>query len=173
MNTYKLPQVYLKILKEEDYKLILDLYSNKETAYWSGIKKIQSKQAAERFIYESNSDSKVINYVIKDSVTQISIGVLSLFKTELFRKPTLEIGYAILPQYRNKGYAKSSIIKIHEMITSHDYFIKYKYLMAKYYTDNLISSNLLHSFGFVPVSEGTTIDIYGNQKRTKLVYRNI
>ena len=52
MNTYKLPQVYLKILKDEDYKLILDLYSNKETAYWSGIKKIQSKQAAERFIYE-------------------------------------------------------------------------------------------------------------------------
>lgn len=103
MNTYKLPQVYLKILKDEDYKLILDLYSNKETAYWSGIKKIQSKQAAERFIYESNSDSKVINYVIKDSVTQISIGVFSLFKTELFRKPTLEIGYAILPQYRNKG----------------------------------------------------------------------
>ena len=47
MNTYKLPQVYLKILKDEDYKLILDLYSNKETAYWSGIKKIQSKQAAE------------------------------------------------------------------------------------------------------------------------------
>ena len=45
MNTYKLPQVYLKILKEEDYKLILDLYSNKETAYWSGIKKIQSKQS--------------------------------------------------------------------------------------------------------------------------------
>ena len=89
MNTYKLPQVYLKILKEEDYKLILDLYSNKETAYWSGIKKIQSKQAAERFIYESNSDSKVINYVIKDSVTQISIGIFSLFKTELFRKPTL------------------------------------------------------------------------------------
>lgn len=174
MNSQLPPRrISLKSVGTDDSAFFFRLYSDRETAYWSGLAHFRTEDQASEFIRRLKAEPTVESLLIIDEENREKVGTISLTRGSLYGSPAIEIGYAVLPQYRSQGYMKATLRSVFALLGRQEPYRQIRYAYAKYYADNYKSARLLYEFGFKFLSQGFSIDGYGQKRSTKVVFRGV
>ncbi len=146
MKTYETERLVLKPMSLEDADLILELYNTPKFVQFIGDRNIRTKEDAENYIREKFlpqiEELGFGNYLIINKTTQKKMGGVGIFIREGLEVP--DIGFSLLPEYENLGYAYESASKIKE-IGMQEFGVKK--LSAITTKDNFSSQKLIEKLG--------------------------
>ena len=140
-------RLFLSELKIEDASFILKLYNDPDFITYIGDKGMKTLQDAEKFIktgpIQSYIDHKHGLYLVqlKDNSP---IGICGILKRDYLDFP--DIGFAVLPKYRKKGFTFEASKSIIEDVKNNTLFKK---ILAITSPKNNASIRLLIKLGFI------------------------
>lgn len=156
-------------LTTNDVDLIYALYSDEETASLANIYPFSNKAQAYDFIYKLLMTRNVYPFVIYYEGQQVG----SITISGMLNKSSLEIGYALLKEYRGRGIMTKALENITSFIKQSYEFKDIRYLVAKYFERNTKSARLLHNSGFLFVSRELGYNISHKLEVTVVVSKKI
>lgn len=153
-------RLWLRPTLEEDADFIVEVFNTPGALRFIGDRDINSKELALEFIYNRPlvqlEELGYSNYTIIERVSGAKVGVAGLYA-----RPHLEhsdLGYALLPKYEGKGYAREASRRLLE--AAHEDF-ELETVCAITHPENHKSSKLLLDLGFEQVDEVELPDIKG------------
>lgn len=156
-------------LTTNDLDLIYSLYNDQETASLANIYTFTNKAQAYDFIYNLLMTKNVYSYAILYDGQKVGSVTISRIPS----KATLEIGYALLKEYRGRGIMTRVLEMITTSIKQSYEFQDIKYLIAKYFERNIKSARLLYKSGFSYVSRELGYNISHKLEVTVIVSKKI
>lgn len=115
LNGQETQRLKLRLLTRNDFEIWLKLFQEKEIAAMLGFEKIPSPemQCEEWFKIQERRYGNNLGgmNVLIDKKTDRLVGQCGLLVQEIDKKTELEIGYSILSDFRNKGYASEAARK--------------------------------------------------------------
>lgn len=109
-NTYHTNRLLLNKLSLGDSEFILELLNTPGWIQFIGDRNIRSKEGAAVYIEKINNNPNVTYWVVSTKTGQVPIGLVTLIKRDYLEHH--DIGFAFLPQYNGKGYAKEASTEI-------------------------------------------------------------
>jgi RimJ/RimL family protein N-acetyltransferase len=115
LNNQESERLKFRLLNRDDFEIWLKLFQEKEVAKFLGFEKIQKpeEQCEEWFRLQEKryaSDLGGMNVLIEKN-TNLFVGQCGLLVQEVDEQKELEIGYSMLPDFRNKGFASEAAQK--------------------------------------------------------------
>lgn len=125
LNGQVTKRLKLRLLTRNDFETWVKLFEEKAVAEFLGFGKIPSaaEQCEEWFKIQENryaNDLGGMNVLI-DKKTEKMVGQCGLLVQEVDNKTELEIGYSILSDFRNKGYASEAAQKCRDFTFKNDF----------------------------------------------------
>ncbi|QOL25307.1 GNAT family N-acetyltransferase [Thalassotalea sp. LPB0316] len=148
MNSARL---YLREMQLNDADFIRYLYNQPDFINYIGDKGIEDQAAAREYITSGPKQSYhehgfgLLLVCLNDDTP---LGVCGLLQREDLPMP--DLGYAIAPEYYQKGYTKEACLAVL------DYYQQYQQVLAITDPTNIASMSLLNSLGFDEVSNQYT-----------------
>lgn len=167
MQIIKTSRLSIQEVTLEDHSFILDLVNNPSWLEFIGDRNILNQEAALNYIQNSLLNSYrdygfgLYKMVLLDQ--NIPIGLCGLVKRDYLEHP--DIGFAILPKFKRKGYTYEAALAIMDYATK---VLNLKTILAITTLENIKSQNLLEKIG---LSLLKTILPKGTQERL-LLYSN-
>lgn len=143
----KLRSISIRFIELEDAPFLLELMNSPNWLKYIGDRKICNEEDARNYILEKMSprleDKGFINHVMLTKESNIPVGTCSIHNREGIEG--LDIGYALLPQFEGKGYARAGAKLMIEKV-----FNQYKQNQVSAITTktNEASCRLLENLGF-------------------------
>ena len=167
--TLKTKRLVCEPLQHSDWDFMKRLVNSEGWLTFIGDRNIHSDQEAMDYVDRINNNPDTIYWVVKLKAKNISIGIISFVKRDYL--PFHDIGFALLPEYTGRGYAKEATGKILEMLKQHP---EYQEVLAATLPSNSRSIKLLTALGFVFQSRMETgkkfVDIYTNNCKIGIIY---
>ncbi|MBD3667204.1 MAG: GNAT family N-acetyltransferase [Kangiella sp.] len=135
----------LRHIKASDAEFIFQLYNQPSFIKYIGDRGVHSVQDAEAFISKVEDNYQQFGfwlYLVEDKDTHHPLGVNGLIQRDYLDAP--DIGFALMPEYCGKGFAKESSLSVIEFAKG----LSIPHLYAITSDDNTISQNLLLSLNF-------------------------
>lgn len=153
-------RLWLRPTLEEDADFIVEVFNTPGALRFIGDRDINSKEQAQEFIFNRPlvqlEKLGYSNYTIVERVTGAKVGVAGLYE-----RPYLDyadMGYALLPDYEGKGYAREASRRL--LVAAQEDF-ELDTVCAITHPENHKSSALLLDLGFRQVDEVELPDIKG------------
>lgn len=154
LQVFETERLLLRPTIQEDAEFILELLNTPKWLQFIGDRNVKTTEEAKAYI-----QSKMLpqlkrcgysNYTLIRKVDRLKIGTCGLYDREGLEG--IDIGFAFLPKYEQKGYAFESANKLMNMAFDEFGICKINAIVSK---DNLSSQVLLEKLGLK--LEGTTI----------------
>ena len=125
LNGQETERLQFRLLKREDFNTWLKLFQDEKVAEFLGFGKIPTpeEQCEEWFRLQEKryaNDLGGMNVLIEKETGNF-IGQCGLLVQEVDKKKELEIGYSILPDFRNKGFASEAAQKCRDFAFQNDF----------------------------------------------------
>lgn len=160
-------------VEQQDYAAWFPLFEDKQAALYLGFDITLSQEEMcekwfEKVFWRYEFDKGGMNALI-DKQTNKLIGQCGLLIQEIDGKEYMEVGYAILPEYRGKGYAAEAALKCKEVAFEKNYRTE---LISCIHVDNVGSQKVAEKNGMIVFKSmdeylGMPVDIY-KVKKNKL-----
>jgi RimJ/RimL family protein N-acetyltransferase len=164
MTVLKTERLFLRQLSIQDAKFILTLLNEPSFLRYIGDKKVRDLNDAQQYILNGPIASYKLNgfglYLVELKESRIPIGMCGLIKRE--ELPDVDIGFAFLPAYWNRGFASEAATAV---MKHAEQTVKLKRIVAITNPDNDASIKLLQRMGFTFES---VITLAKDRERVKL-----
>lgn len=146
-QTFETERLFLTPTNETDAVFLLELLNSPKWLKYIGNRKVYTVEEARMYIRQKMLPQLeklgFSNYTISRKTDGAKIGTCGLFDREGLA--SIDIGYAILPQYEKQGYAFEAANKIKEVAFSHFHLNEIVAITTK---ENIDSQRLLIKVGF-------------------------
>lgn len=140
-----------RLLNQNDFDTWLDFFKNSDSAKFLGMEKIPTpeKQCEEWFKICMNRYEKDLGgmNVLIDKTSNEFIGQCGLLVQEVDGKKELEIGYSIMPNFWNKGYASEASKKCRDFAFKNNFA---ESIISIVHVDNIRSEMVARKNGMKP-----------------------
>ncbi|KPM46872.1 GNAT family N-acetyltransferase [Jiulongibacter sediminis] len=109
-------------------------------------KALNQREAQERFEYQLKTNAQHSSLGFFKAIDKTSTKVIGYLKIVKEAKDIMEIGYAVLPECRGKGFAKEMTVAM--MNHTYSGFPEVKKLLGTVDQRNIASAHILESYGF-------------------------
>ena len=167
MHIVETERLILQKLTLEDADFIYELVNDPDWIKYIGDRNVRNLDDARKYISDriikSYEQFGFGLYLVKEKETGLSTGLCGLLKRDYLNNP--DIGFALLPQFRGKGYIFESASAVIEYGKKN---FGIKKLSAITQTDNLSSIKALNNLGFKfsknikPPDEEEEINLFEN-----------
>ncbi len=158
LNKQQTQRLSFRLLTPEDFQSWLPLFTGDNVAKFLGLDTTLNKEQLcelwfERVFERYKNDMGGMNVLIDRKSNQL-IGQCGLLEQTVEEQQLLEIGYSILPQFWNKGYATESAKKCRDFAFENNFA---QSLISIVHVDNIASEKVALNNG---MSLEKTIDSY-------------
>jgi RimJ/RimL family protein N-acetyltransferase len=136
-------RVTLRPLHKNDYIFILELVNSDGWFRFIGNRHIYNEEDAKAYIQKILDTNNLNYWVVHDSSQGMPLGIISFLKRDYLDH--FDIGFAFLPQCKNKGYAFEATQAILAAVTADP---QHATVLATTLPDNTRSIRLLEKLGF-------------------------
>jgi [ribosomal protein S5]-alanine N-acetyltransferase len=144
LDSYETERLFVEPLTILDSTFIYELLNTEGWLKNIGNRNINTLADAEAYIEKVNSNPNYVYLAFKTKIDNKLLGVVTLVKRDYLDSP--DIGFAILPQYQNKGYAFEACAKMISQIKNEKNYSK---ILAITIPENLASISLIQKLGLV------------------------
>ena len=137
-------RLHIRPIVEADDEFIVELFNSKGWITYIGDRGIRTKEDALNYITTIKNKSSFQYLVIEKINSSLPMGILSFIKRTDFDFP--DLGFALLPEYQSKGYAKEACEGYLQMLLKQHSSIK---VLALCMETNKPSLHLLNKLGFI------------------------
>jgi RimJ/RimL family protein N-acetyltransferase len=146
MQVLKTDRLILRRLSERDAEFILGLLNEPSFLRYIGDKGVRTLDDARDYLLNGPLESYIRYgfglYLVETKEPQISIGICGLIKREAL--PDVDVGFAFLPEFWNKGYAFESASAVLAYAKT---VLKFDRIVAITDIDNVVSGRVLQKLG--------------------------
>ena len=136
-------RVVLRLLHKDDYAFILELVNSDGWLRFIGNRHIYNEEDAKAYIQKIIDTNNLNYWVVHDTAQGMPLGIISFLKRDYLDH--FDIGFAFLPQYKNKGYAFEAAQVVLAAVTADP---QHSTVLATTLPDNTRSIRLLEKLGF-------------------------
>jgi RimJ/RimL family protein N-acetyltransferase len=126
----------------QDAEFLFRLLNSPGWLQFIGDRKVYTMEAAKQYIQRIQSTTDFYYWVIKESNTNLSLGIISFLKRDYL--PHFDIGFALLPEYCKMGVAFEAASVVCEYYKS----AGHNPILATVLRENGTSIRLLEKMGF-------------------------
>jgi [ribosomal protein S5]-alanine N-acetyltransferase len=141
-------RIILNPLSENDKEFIINLVNTDGWIKFIGDKKIHSNEEAIAYIQKINNNQNYRYWTVKVKDSNLPIGLITLIKRDYLEH--LDIGFAFLPEFYNKGYGYESAKAVLSHLANYP---QYTEILAETLPENSISIKLIDKLGLKFKSE--------------------
>ena len=146
-KVFETERLILKPTSVEDAVFILELFNNPTWIQFIGDRNIKTVESAREFISKKIRPQLerlgYATYTVSRKTDHKKIGTCGLYDREGL--DGIDIGFAFLPEFQNKGYAFEAAIRVKEIAAGEFGITELKAITT---TDNIQSQKLLEKIGF-------------------------
>ena len=136
-------RVVLRPLHKNDYTFILELVNSDGWLRFIGNRHIYNEKDAKAYIQKIINTNNLNYWVVHDTTQGMPLGIISFLKRDYLDH--FDIGFAFLPQCKNKGYAFEATQAVLTAVTTDP---QHATVLATTLPDNTRSIRLLEKLGF-------------------------
>ncbi len=173
LNGEETERLKFRLLRPEDFDSWLDLFSSNDVAKYLNLdQKLSETELCkiwfDKVFHRYKNDLGGMNVLIEKKTNQL-IGQCGLLIQTIENVKRLEIGYAILPEFRNQGFASESATKCKNHAFKNNFANS---LISMIHIDNLSSEKVALKNGMTFEKRLNSFDIFRidkenwNQKKT-------
>lgn len=141
---YKTARLILRELEETDWKVIIELRSDKLINRYIDRKSICSKHDSINFIKEKKTNKSEVYFAIQTRDNKETIGTICLWNHKILDR-TAEIGYDMLTEFQGNGFMLEAVKKVLQIGFEKN---KLNQIIGNVHLENKRSVKLLKSAGF-------------------------
>lgn len=143
---YETERLILKPTTEDDAEFIIELLNSPTWLKYIGNRNVTTKTEAEEYINKRIKPQLdrigISSFTLVTKADNIKVGLCGLYDREGL--DGFDIGFALLPEFENNGYALESAIKVKEIAINELKLNEIKAITTK---DNVASQRLLEKLG--------------------------